>query len=307
MTLRKVCIVMNIGTISYWFFEAFESMKKNMKNVLISISTMFATMLIVACGYMVLVNANSIIEQKQEASSKIMAYLDIDVTEDEVNTIKTRLMGMQGVKKVEYISQDEAIKKAGEIKNILVSGYTEEQLKEIYQPYFKVTFETLEAQDEIIIMLRNSDGVGKNENDVVVSESAEKAIKEAQSTKIIAITAMILIIELSVFLMVNTMKLMLYARRKEISIMKYVGAKDTFVKMPFAIEGVIMSLVAVLMVILLVRICYNPIIEMIGRRASYKYMTLEDILPNLRLMLVVIGTGIGIFGSTMSMNKYLDV
>ena len=298
---------MNIGTISYWFFEAFESMKKNMKNVLISISTMFATMLIVACGYMVLVNANSIIEQKQEASSKIMAYLDIDVTEDEVNTIKTRLMGMQGVKKVEYISQDEAIKKAGEIKNILVSGYTEEQLKEIYQPYFKVTFETLEAQDEIISMLRNSDGVGKNENDVVVSESAEKAIKEAQSTKIIAITAMILIIELSVFLMVNTMKLMLYARRKEISIMKYVGAKDTFVKMPFAIEGVIMSLVAVLMVILLVRICYNPIIDMIGRRASYKYMTLEDILPNLRLMLVVIGTGIGIFGSTMSMNKYLDV
>ena len=298
---------MNIGTISYWFFEAFESMKKNMKNVLISISTMFATMLIVACGYMVLVNANSIIEQKQEASSKIMAYLDIDVTEDEVNTIKTRLMGMQGVKKVEYISQDEAIKKAGEIKNILVSGYTEEQLKEIYQPYFKVTFETLEAQDEIISMLRNSDGVGKNENDVVVSESAEKAIKEAQSTKIIAITAMILIIDLSFFLMVNTMKLMLYARRKEISIMKYVGAKDTFVKMPFAIEGVIMSLVAVLMVILLVRICYNPIIEMIGRRASYKYMTLEDILPNLRLMLVVIGTGIGIFGSTMSMNKYLDV
>lgn len=282
-------------------------MKKNMKNVLISISTMFATMLIVACGYMVLVNANSIIEQKQEASSKIMAYLDIDVTEDEVNTIKTRLMGMQGVKKVEYVSQDEAIKKAGEIKSILVSGYSEEQLKEIYQPYFKVTFETLEAQDEIISMLRSSDGVGKNENDVVVSESAEKAIKEAQSTKIIAITAMILIIELSVFLMVNTMKLMLYARRKEISIMKYVGAKDTFVKMPFAIEGVIMSLVAVLIVILLVRICYNPIIEMIGRRASYKYMTLEDILPNLRLMLVVIGTGIGIFGSTMSMNKYLDV
>lgn len=298
---------MNIGTISYWFFEAFESMKKNMKNVLISISTMFATMLIVACGYMVLVNANSIIEQKQEASSKIMAYLDIDVTEDEVNTIKTRLMGMQGVKKVEYISQDEAIKKAGEIKSILVSGYTEEQLKEIYQPYFKVTFETLEAQDEIISMLKDADGVGKNANDVVVSESAEKAIKEAQSTKIIAITAMILIIELSVFLMVNTMKLMLYARRKEISIMKYVGAKDTFVKMPFAIEGVIMSLVAVLMVILLVRICYSPIIEMIGRRASYKYMPLEDILPNLRLMLVVIGTGIGIFGSTMSMNKYLDV
>lgn len=236
-----------------------------------------------------------------------MAYLDIDVTSLEVENITSKLNGMQGVKKVEYFSQAEAIKRAGELNSILVSGYSDEQLKEIYQPYFRITFETLEAQDEIISALRASEGVGKAKNDVVVSESAEKSIKEAKSTKIIAITAMILIVELSVFLMINTMKLMLYARRKEISIMKYVGARDTFVKMPFAIEGVIMSLVAVILVLILVSFCYEPVTSMIGKRASYKYLALDEVLSNLRLMLIIIGTAIGIFGSTMSMNKYLDV
>ena len=144
-------------------------------------------------------------------------------------------------------------------------------------------------------------------DDIVVTESAEKSIKEAQSMKIIAITAMILIIELSVFLMINSTKLMLYARRKEISIMKYVGAKDTFVKAPFAIEGIIMSLIAVLIVILIVAFCYEPMIGIIGKRASYKYLRIDEVMSNLKLMLVGIGILIGAFGSTMSMNKYLDV
>ena len=298
---------MNISTISYWFYEAFESMKKNIKNVLISVSTMLATMLIVAVGYMILMNANYIIEQKQEASSKIMAYLDIDISSENVKNINTRLLGLDGVTKAEYITQDEAIKRAEEIDSILVAGYTEDELREIYQPYFKITFETIDAQAEIIKTLKSLDGVGKNDNDIVVSESAEKSIKEAKSMKVIAITAMILIIELSIFLMINTTKLMLYARRKEISIMKYVGAKDAFVKMPFAIEGVIMSLVAVLIVILIVSFCYEPIIGMIGQRASYKYLEINEVLPSLRWMLVIIGCFIGAFGSTMSMNKYLDV
>ena len=78
---------MNISTISYWFYEAFESMKKNKKNVIISFTTMIATMIIIAIGYTVLMNASFIIEQKQEVNSKVMAFLEIDVTDDEKNNI----------------------------------------------------------------------------------------------------------------------------------------------------------------------------------------------------------------------------
>ncbi len=298
---------MNISTISYWFFEAFESMRKNMKNVLISVSSMIATMIIVAAGYLILINANYIIEQKKEDSSKMMAFLDINVSEENVKNINTRLLGLDGVTKVEYFSQDDAIRKAGAIDSMLIEGYTIEELRTIYQPYFKITFDTIEAQDELINTLKSLDGVGKGKEDIKVSESAEESIRMAKSAQVIAITAMILIIELSIFLIINTTKLMLYARRKEISIMKYVGAMDKFVKMPFAIEGIIMSLVAVFVVIILVTSCYEPIIGMIGKRANYKYLSLNEALPNLRLMLIAIGCFIGIFGSTRSMNKYLDV
>ena len=235
-----------------------------------------------------------------------MAFLEFDVTSEEVDKIQTRLDAMDGVK-AEYFSQDDAIRIAGEINEMLVSGYTDEQLREIYQPYFKITFDSLEAEDEITELLRTLDGVGDAENYRVVSESAEKSIREAKSMKIIAITAMILIIELSIFLMMNSTKLMLYARRKEISIMKYVGAKDTFVKAPFAIEGVIIATVAVIVVILMVSLCYEPIVDIIGKRASYKYLTLGEVMEDLRGILLLIGFAIGAFGSTISMNKYLDV
>ena len=69
---------MNLGTISYWFSEAFGSMRKNIKSVLIAVSTMLVTMLIIAVGYAIVKNSNYIVEQKQEASSKILAYLSPD-------------------------------------------------------------------------------------------------------------------------------------------------------------------------------------------------------------------------------------
>lgn len=304
MTLRKVCIVMNISTISYWFYEAFESMRKNIKNVLISVSTMFATMLIVAIGFIVFKNSQFVIDQEQDASSKVIAFLDYDVTNEKIEIIRAKTQLIDGVKDIEFYDSEKAIAYARSIENgKLTEGYDDETLKELFQPFFKITFETIEAEKEISGTLKSLDGV----EDIRVSESAVESIKKAKSTRIIAITSMILIIELSVFLMVNTTKLMLYARRKEISIMKYVGAKDGFVKMPFAIEGVIMSLVAVFCVIVLISLCYTPVTQMINQKNTYQYMKIGELLPDLKTMLIIIGCFIGIFGSTMSMNKYLDV
>ena len=102
---------MNISTISYWFYEAFESMKKNIKNVLISISTMIATMIIVAVGYLLVVNANYVIDQMQEINSKVMAFLETDITEEQINNINTKLKAINGVTNVEFFTKEESIKK----------------------------------------------------------------------------------------------------------------------------------------------------------------------------------------------------
>lgn len=298
---------MNISTISYWFYEAFESMKKNKKNVIISFTTMIATMIIIAIGYTVLMNASFIIEQKQEVNSKVMAFLEIDVTDDEKNNIETRLWEIEGVTDVEFFSQEESIKKASEMDEMFTYAFTEEQLKEMYPPFFRVSFDSIEAEKLIVSTLKSLPGVGQSEEDVGVTDSAVKAIKVAKSIRIIALLAMILIIELSVFLMINSTKLTLYARRKEISIMKYVGAKDNFVKMPFAIEGILIAVAAALVVMLIVVLCYESMIGAIAQGTNYRYLELSEVMDSLKWILLGVGALIGAFGTTISMNKYLDV
>ena len=297
---------MHLGTISYWLSEAFGSMKKNLKSVLISVSTMLVTMLIIAVGYAVLKNSNYIVAQKQEASSKILAYMSPEATTDQIAGIRNYLENMDGVTKVEFLSTEEGINRMPQ-KDLITNGIPEEELAIICPPSFIITFKTLEAEEQIMKNLRMMDGIGPRQDDVKVTESAVSSIKKAKSAEILSITAMIIIVELSIILMINTTKLMIYSRRKEISIMKYVGAKDGFIKMPFAIEGIVIALIAVLVVIILFYFAYEPIIETVGSRASYHYLKLNEFMPSLTQMLIIIAVVIGAVGSTASMNHYLDV
>lgn len=263
-------------------------------------------------------NSIYVVEQKQEVNSKVMAFLEMDVTSGEVENIENRLKAIEGATSVEYFSKEESMKKAMNMGEMFSYGIPEEDLQNLYPPFFRVTFETLDAEKKIIATLQELNGVGsieqedKNGNittkkDIRVTESAEKSIKTAQSIGIIATLAMILIIELSVVIMMNSTKLMLYARRKEISIMKYVGAKDTFVKMPFAIEGIIIALVAAVVVMVVISFAYEPATLMVEERANYNCLTISEVMESLKWILLCVGVVIGTFGSTMSMNKYLDV
>ena len=98
---------------------------------------------------------------------------------------------------------------------------------------------------------------------------------------------------------------MLYAKRKEISIMKYVGATDGFIKVPFIIESVIISIIAVIITLILFSAVYTPIIETI--KTDMSFLDCDGILGSLTMMLLAIGIGVGVVGSSVSMNKYLDV
>ena len=300
---------MNISTISYWFYEAFESMRKNIKNVLISVSTMFATMLIVAIGFIVFKNSQFVIDQEQDASSKIIAFLDYDVTNEKIEIIRAKTQLIDGVKDIEFYDSEKAIAYARSIENgKLTEGYDDETLKELFQPFFKITFETIEAEKEISGTLKSLDGV----EDIRVSESAVESIKKAKSTRIIAITSMILIIELSVFLMVNTTKLMLYARRKEISIMKYVGATNSFIRWPFMVEGMLIGLISVLISLVILAFAYNAVTaqiqqSLINSMINIPLLTFQELFKTLLIVYLVLGIGIGALGSAISMKKYLEV
>ena len=137
---------------------------------------------------------------------------------------------------------------------------------------------------------------------------AEKSIKIAISVKIITVTVLILVIVMGCFIMMNSIKLALYARRKEISIMKYVGATDTFTRAPFIIEGLIIALLAAGVTLLLTNIVYGGLVNITSGMQLFDFILPKDkVLESVSILLLLVSIGIGTVGSSMSISKYLDV
>ena len=302
---------MNINTISYLVADAFHTMKKDFKNELISLGTMLATMVLIATAYIVYANANVIINDTKEESAKIIAYLEIGLSDSQMQEIGFEIESIPGVSKdkdgVLFSYVEESIESMEQKSKALLAGLTDEQKREIIHPYYIVKFDDVEAVPGIINNIRKLDGVAQEEDDVLLDPYALEAQRDAKIYQTLAITAMILIVEFSIFLMMNTTKLMMYAKRREISIMKYVGAKDNFIKAPFAIQGVITALIAVAVTMVLISIIYPAIVASMDEFSGNSYLEFEAVSKDLIWLLLIIGCIIGIGGSTASMNKYLDV
>ena len=142
-------------------------------------------------------------------------------------------------------------------------------------------------------------------------ETINGLVAIANGVRIVSAVILTLLVLISIFIIGNTIKLTVHARRKEISIMKYVGATDSFIRWPFVIEGIIIGIVAALLSILVLGIAYslitnaaaNSIISTMG----IKLLSFTDMTTLLVIVYMVLGIGIGALGSSISMRKYLQV
>jgi len=284
-------------------------MKKDIKNELICLGTMLATMILLSCAYMFYMNETKLINDTQDKNFNIVAYLNIGLSEEKAKLIGLDLQKITGVKDIQYRSKEEAIERARSISPILVEGYTMEELTDIYQPYYVITFDDMRAINIITGALKKLDGIGTTEDDIEINAAAQSVAIKAERYRLFAIVIMIYIIEFSIFLMMNTTKLMVFSKRKEISIMKYVGAKDDFIKAPFAFQGIVTAMIAVGITIVAVSIVYPLVIKALGGNTlgGFTYIEFESVYKELLMILAMIGFLIGFVGSTVSMNKYLDV
>ena len=153
-------------------------------------------------------------------------------------------------------------------------------------------------------------------NDIKSIESSEKTISTlislAKGIQIGTAVFLVLLIVISVFIISNTIKLTVHARRKEISIMKYVGATNSFIRWPFIIEGITIGILSALISVVLIGILYNIITTNImaselAATINLSLLSFSDMFTLIMIVYVGLGIGIGIIGSTISMRKYLKV
>ena len=299
---------MGYNVISYLVKEGVKSTFKQKKMTSASIIIMCATMFIFGLFFAIGENVNSIIKQI-ESQQGIQIYILETATEEQIETLGNEIRKIDGVNKVAFVSKEDAlntVKSWFDTDQDLLTGYDEEN------PFPASYFVTLtdlglnEQVQEQIYKLENVDDI-QSENNTI-----NKLRDLANGIQIMTIIILTLLIVISIFIISYTIKLTVHARRKEISIMKYVGATNSFIRGPFIVEGIIIGIISAIITLVILGLSYNAIINKMGTSAilqtvSIGLLSFADMFYLILTVYLILGIGIGILGSSISMRKYLEV
>ncbi len=297
---------MRFNVISYLLKEGIQNLFKNKKSTISCLMIMIATMLIFGLFFVIGENINAFVKSVADAQG-IRVFVINTATDEEIEQVGKDILEIDGVRDAKYISKEEGLETMREkFGDELMAGYIE---RNIFPASYEVTLTDLELNNSVQESLRQIPNV----DDIRSSNpTIEQIIRLAKGVKIVTWVILVLLIIISTAIIANTIKLTVHARRKEISIMKYVGATNSFIRWPFLVEGVIIGVLAGLISVGIIGLSYTYIA---GRLSGTTFLELAnwqliDFSNMFELILVVylgLGIGIGAIGSGISMKKYLDV
>ena len=300
---------MRYSIFGYLIGEGFRNVFKNKKSTIASLIIMCATMFIFGIFYIVGQNVNHI-TQTVEQQQGMRVFIYDEATEEQVTELGNKIRGLSYVNNVTYVSKEEGLeemKRMFKERKGLLSTYEGEGNP--FKASYVVTLTDLTQVDQVQSQIADSEIVAKI---VVKSDMIEALLKIADGVKIITIVILVILVLISIFIITNTIKLTVHARRKEISIMKYVGATNGFIRWPFMVEGMLIGIIAVLICTLIFGIGYEYVASGIENSLARgkiftSLLTINEILGPLVIIYLALGIGIGAIGSAISMRKYLDV
>lgn len=298
---------MKYNVIGYFLSEGFKNVFKNKKSTFSCLGVMCATMLIFGLFFTIGRNINNAV-QSLEKEQGMQVFMEYEATDDEIKQLEADLHNIQGINNVQIQTKEDAYNtmKARLGKNEkALKGFT----PDIFSVSYIVTLTDLSLNDEVYNAINNLENVREilNKRDTIQTLS-----KIGNTIQIITFVIFAILILISLFIISNTIKLTVHTRRKEISIMKYVGATNGFIRTPFIIEGIIIGLLSSIISILIVGGGYNYIATQLVQSDTWQQLSIDllsfgDMFVQIVLVYMFLGVGIGIVGSSISMKKYLDV
>lgn len=298
---------MKYNVISYFLTEGFRNVFKNKKSTFSCLGVMCATMLIFGLFFTIGENINSWVKNLEQEQG-MQVFMDYDASEEEIRNLNEDLSKIEGVNSVTFVSKEEAYnsmkEKFGKNENAL-RGFT----ADAFSVSYIITLTDLSMNDQVYNAINNLDTVREIQNK---RDTIQTLSKVGNTIQIVTFVMFAILILISLFIISNTIKLTVHARRKEISIMKYVGATNGFIRTPFMIEGIIIGIISGVLSILIVGGGYNYIATHLANSETWQKLSLNllsfgDMFGQIVLVYMILGVGIGIIGSSISMRKYLDV
>ena len=294
---------MKLRTTEYFVRGVCISIKRNWMSFA-SISTVAVSLFVLGMFLIIVLNMNRMASML-ESQVQINVYLDDKLKGAEIDDLEDDLKKMQGIESVQYVSREDAIvrlrERLGDQKYLLDALGDKNPLPNA----FEVTVKQPTMVETAAKAIEKFGGVEsvKYGQDVV-----EHLFDMTRLVRIFGFTLMLLLAGATLFIISNTIRLTVFARRKEIAIMKYVGATDWFIRWPFLLEGVVLGFFGGVLASIALRSIYGLITAKVYSTLAFLPLIPQYPFVNfISLVMVLSGMGIGALGSTISLKRFLKV
>lgn len=295
--------------LSFFTREASRALKRNAAPSFAALATILLTMLVIGV-FIPIVQATTGAANDVRKRVIVDVYLTRDATQADVSRVRAQLLDTANVKRVEFVSKAQAYRTQREKDPEAFALLGTNPLPDT----FRVTPEDPDDVLKIASALApEAAGGGRTPIDSSIDEvrtrrdDTTKILQVTRFVKLMAATLAVLLVAASIFLIANTIRLSLYARRREVEVMKLVGATDWFIRWPFVIEGIIVGALGTLLAILLLAVGKIAIIDPLAR--DFSLISAPDTMPFGLLIAVMMAAGIAIsaIGSGLSLRRFLRV
>ncbi len=305
MKIRSIRVCLKQGLQGIW---------RNRLMVLASVCTVSACLFILGIVYCLVANVQQFTEDLDD-SLGIIAFLSENVKEESVPELVAQISAIEGVKDVTYVSADEAWESFKESMGFS-DQLGEDTIAKLDRDNPLSNSASLEIylyeaadQDNFVAQLQTMPQIRS------IRYAAEAADVLANLSSMITwggMALILLLVFIAVLLISNTIKLSVFVRRTEIGIMKYIGAKDSFVKIPFIVEGMIIGVLGAILPAVLIYFSYGSIVDFVVQQFNtftqlIHFIGANTILLQLIPIFLAVGIVVGVVGSTLSLRKYLKV
>lgn len=288
--------------------QGFQSIWRNRGMGLASISSITAVLMILGIVLILILSINNVVIDTKTKFDEIQVFLSEGVEEKDLNTIEDLVRNSDGIVSIMYQSKDQALeilKEDWKEDAYLLEGL--ESDNPLPNSYI-IKLKDIQYANSIVNKVTSLNGVDKV---TYYQGIIDKLMVFANYIRYGGLTVIGVLVFVSVFIISNTIKLTVTSRKREINIMKYVGATNNYIRGPFIIEGILLGLLGALVSIMIVYYGYGYIFESVNEKlfSLFTFYLIEPkyILNDIAIMFATIGMGIGTLGSIVSLKRFLNV
>lgn len=296
---------MKFNSAIYFIKEGLTNVKRNKAMTLASITSVTAALLILGLFLVIILNVDALAGQV-ESQLQLKAFINDNYSKSKVDDVASQIKTINGVESITYESKSKAlenVKRQLGDKSYLVNGLQEDNPM---PQSFIVKVKDANMLRQISQEIKKINGVTQV---TYGKEVVDKLLGVIKIIRIIGFVIILILFVISVVIMSNTIKLGVYSRRKEINIMKYIGATDWFIRWPFIVEGITLGIVGAFLSLIILTILYSYGANIVNSnyKVVFTILPVKSILSLIIFYFILTGSVIGALGSGISIKRFLNV